>query len=442
MHVVWELIVTFIEVSMTAGFVLYVLQDHLKTGRSNTMLGAAVIVSMISILDTAFSNTISYLLPFDYTTLTGMVWLLIAYAAISYATEEPRDRVLFLLFLSMNVLLLSRSTTLLIYHVISPELLQGEYTWMDIAGYGIPNIFITSGCAYITSRYYQKLRFIHTSSNHLYLVPLFFYFLAAFQINLYPVDEYVFVLFMKVIVILCAFMTYSQMIQAVINAAKAVQEAEFHKQLSYQLNIENTRISELESHAEEIRHIRHDRRQHVQVLRGLLEHEDIQKALEYLADYEQSMAEAIKPSLCENFVADTLCRRYAALAEQSDIHLEITVAFPQNTGIAGSDIAIILGNLWENAITAALDCTDAKRFICLWIQTQKDKVLIRMQNGYVGEIHFEEDKFYSTKKGRIDREGVGIRSIRAVAEKYGGLAEFTYTDDTFTASVVLYISVE
>ena len=42
-HVVWELIVTFIEVSMTAGFVLYVLQDHLKTGRSNTMLGAAVI---------------------------------------------------------------------------------------------------------------------------------------------------------------------------------------------------------------------------------------------------------------------------------------------------------------------------------------------------------------------------------------------------------------
>ena len=148
-HVVWELIVTFIEVSMTAGFVLYVLQDHLKTGRSNTMLGAAVIVSMISILDTAFSNTISYLLPFDYTTLTGMVWLLIAYAAISYATEEPRDRVLFLLFLSMNVLLLSRSTTLLIYHVISPELLQGEYTWMDIAGYGIPNIFITSGCAYI-----------------------------------------------------------------------------------------------------------------------------------------------------------------------------------------------------------------------------------------------------------------------------------------------------
>ena len=105
------------------------------------------------------------------------------------------------------------------------------------------------------------------------------------------------------------------MIQAVINAAKAVQEAEFHKQLSYQLNIENTRISELESHAEEIRHIRHDRRQHVQVLRGLLEHEDIQKALEYLADYEQSMAEAIKPSLCENFVADTLCRRYAALAE-------------------------------------------------------------------------------------------------------------------------------
>ena len=63
----------------------------------------------------------------------------------------------------------------------------------------------------------------------------------------------------------------------------------------------------------------HDRRQHVQVLRGLLEKGEVKEALAYLKDYEGSMAEAIQPPLCENLVADTLCRRYEALAKQAGV---------------------------------------------------------------------------------------------------------------------------
>ena len=44
----------------------------------------------------------------------------------------------------------------------------------------------------------------------------------------------------------------------------------------------------------------------------------------------------------------------------------------------------------------------------------------------------------SGKPGRNNTEGVGINSVRAMAERYGGLADFTCTPDTFTASVLLY----
>ena len=57
------------------------------------------------------------------------------------------------------------------------------------------------------------------------------------------------------------------------------------------------------------------------------------------------MAEAIQPPLCENFVADTLCRRYEALAKQAGVEVSISALLPKEPGVAGSDLAVILGNL-------------------------------------------------------------------------------------------------
>ena len=111
---------------------------------------------------------------------------------------------------------------------------------------------------------------------------------------------------------------------------------------------------------------------------------------------------------------------------------------PKEPGIAGSDLAVILGNLWENAVTAALDAPEGRRLIRLRVQTEEVRVLIRMENSFSGPVYEENERFYSTKPGRNKAEGVGIASIRAVAERYGGIAGFTYTPDTFTSSVLLY----
>lgn len=49
------------------------------------------------------------------------------------------------------------------------------------------------------------------------------------------------------------------------------------------------------------------------------------------------------------------------------------------------------------------------------------------------EVYGHKTVLHTAKAG-----GVGILSIRAMAERYGGMADFTYTPDTFTASVLLY----
>lgn len=63
-----------------------------------------------------------------------------------------------------------------------------------------------------------------------------------------------------------------------------------------------------------------------------------------------------------------------------------------------------------------------------------------MENGYGGVVYQEGERFLSSKPGRNKAEGVGIASVRAMAKRYGGMADFTYTPDIFTASVLLYTS--
>lgn len=51
----------------------------------------------------------------------------------------------------------------------------------------------------------------------------------------------------------------------------------------------------------------------------------------------------------------------------------------------------------------------------------------------------ERDGVLATDKEDQGSHGIGLRSVRAVVDKYGGEMEVSYTDETF--SVTVYLSV-
>lgn len=440
--VISEYITCIIEAAMAMVFCLLVTRDRLQ----KQMRILAPTVAVLSVLGSAASMGLAAglaaLVPvsMDFSMLSLPFWLAAGFFLLRWATEEPPGGLLLVLLLSVQALHLCRSVTYLIYGLFFPAMTDGVYRWADIPGFGIPSVALTLLLAVFCRMLYQKLRGLGPKEYvRLWVIPLFFILLYLAQTNLYPLEqEYSLAYGLKILMNVCAFVTYSQTVWAVSSGAKAAREAETHAQLAHQLDLQRARAEDLESHAEEMRRIRHDRRQHIHVLQGLLEKGEVQEALHYLADYEGGVVEAIRPPLCENFVADTLCRRYEALAKQAGVEVSISVALPKEPGVAGSDLTVILGNLWENAVSAALDAGDGRRFIRLRVQTREEQVLIRMENGYGGMIYQEGERFLSGKPGRDRAEGVGIASIRAMAEKYGGMVDFTYTPDTFTASVLLY----
>lgn len=72
-------------------------------------------------------------------------------------------------------------------------------------------------------------------------------------------------------------------------------------------------------------------------------------------------------------MADTLCRRYETLAKQSGIDVTLSISLTAEPGVAGSDLAVIPGNLWENSLAAALDAAAPNRFIRLQVQTKSEQ---------------------------------------------------------------------
>lgn len=436
-----EYITCVIEAVMTMFFCLYILRDKLSRLPFLALYTAllAVVGSGISM---GMSVGLSILLPFpmDYGTVTLLPWFAVGFYCLRKVSREPGSGLMFILFLSVQVLHLCRSVTYFIYGVFFPALTDGPYRWADIPGFGIPSIILTSLLAVFCQRLYRTLRELNLKEFvRLWIIPLFFILLYLIQTNLYPEGNFTLANAFRIIINLCAFVTYSQMVSAIANASKAAHEADYHAQLSSQLELQQARVEDLESHAKELKRIRHDSRQHIQVLRGFLEKGEVRESLNYLNDYEGSMATAVQTPLCSNFVADTLCRRYETLAKQSDINVTISISLPEKPGIPGSNLAIILGNLWENAICAALDAKGEKRFIRLNIQTREDKLLIRMENGYSGAVCREGERFLSTKPGRNKSEGVGISSIRSVVQRYDGIAEFTCTGDVFVVSILMYM---
>lgn len=437
-----EYITCVIEAAMTMFFCLYVTRGLLQAPMRILAPVAALLAVAGSAASMALSAWLSACLPFsmDTSTVSLPLWFAVGYFSLRRATHERAGGLLFILLLSVQVLHLCRSTTYFFYGLFLPHMTDGSYCWADIPGFGIPSVVLTFLLAVFCRRLYQKLRGIDLRGYlRLWLIPLFFVILYILQTNIYPLGNFTLTNGFRLLIGLCAFVTYSQMVSAISHAAMAARETEIHTQLAHQLDLQRARVDDLESHAEEMKRIRHDRRQHVQVLRGLLEKGKVQEALTYLDDYEDSMAGAIQPPLCENFVADTLCRRYETLAKQSDIMVTMNISLPKEPGISGSDLAVILGNLWENAVAAALDAKETHRFIRLRIQTREEQILIRMENGYDGVICQEGERFLSSKPGRNRAEGVGIASIRSMARRYSGLTAFDYTPDTFTASVLLYL---
>ena len=200
------------------------------------------------------------------------------------------------------------------------------------------------------------------------------------------------------------------------------------------LSMQQQRYESLKAAIEEARQARHDLRHQLNQISALAETGDLDGLKAYLAKTAARIPD-LDMNFCENRAADSVVGYYCALAKREGIPFCAKLDLPQVLPVDEIDLCLVLSNLLENAFEASLRTAPARRRIELTAYLHGNSLaLIQVENTYDGVIREKDGVFLSSKR---KGDGVGLQSVRHIAEKSGGVSTVTYQDGLFCAKVML-----
>lgn len=208
---------------------------------------------------------------------------------------------------------------------------------------------------------------------------------------------------------------------------------------------ERTRLFEMQSHQyltlkdhmRQTARLRHDFRHSVRLLASLAEKGDIDSIRAHLAEYEISLTKNAPADYCANAALNALFGYYHEMAVLAGIRTDWHIELPEPLPFSELDMAALFGNLMENAIAGCRTVPEETRYFCLTTEIRHgNRLYIVSTNRFDGNVRKGRDGYRST---RHSGTGIGLASMIAAAEKYGGSAKVSNSDTEFYVDVVLKI---
>lgn len=181
---------------------------------------------------------------------------------------------------------------------------------------------------------------------------------------------------------------------------------------------------------------RHDLRHHLQYVASCIENGQGEHAQTYISDICREIEAHKHKRYCENETVNLIFSSFDGRASEEGITMKIHGALPAELPIAETDLCVLLSNALENAIHAcrsltAKTKTSAVIDVCFY--ERDDKFFLQLTNPYEGEIHFKKGIPVSGQPGH----GIGVQSICAIVEHYGGIYSFRTENKTFLLRLYL-----
>lgn len=215
-------------------------------------------------------------------------------------------------------------------------------------------------------------------------------------------------------------------------------------------------IVSMEEHAREldrvysgIRSMKHDMKNQLAVLNGLIHRQDNDKVLpEYLKQLNQTVGKLDFPFQTGSAVVDSLLsmKYHEACENIPGIQFEAEdLIFSEGNCIQSTDLCIILGNAIDNAIEACEKLEEKagqeKCFIRLYSIYRQNMLLLTIENSYTGELTVEQSNLFpSTTKPDSETHGIGMHNIKEAAERYKGGVSWKEEGNVFTLTVMLNLA--
>lgn len=205
------------------------------------------------------------------------------------------------------------------------------------------------------------------------------------------------------------------------------------------LNLQMTQavreIAVLREAHEKSRIYRHDLRHHMLYLLSCIENKQFGQAHTYIQEICSKFEATTVIAFCENEAANLIFSAFAERAKKHDIGISIKAVIPKDIPISESDWCVLLSNALENALHACQKLTKKglPGSINVSAFEKNEKLFLQITNSCEKNITFSHGIPVTDNPGH----GIGVRSICAIVEHYGGIYSFSAQNGLFTLHMAL-----
>lgn len=362
------------------------------------------------------------------------------YAAFYFLAIKKRiGKTLFTLLMLSNIANLMSVSAKCLEGFFFPELAVQSYRWSFSL-----MLFLVEAVLAVPIFLYMKKVFTpaveHEPSGfewrYLWLIPATFYLVwygafygvvarTALEIALRPKNT-VFVLLVNI----GAFLIYYVVSRLISEQSKTLELTERNHTLSMQAMQHDS----LKEKINEARRAKHDVRHHIALMQEYLAKGDLTSLENYLKEYGERLPDDTLVRFCENVVANAVLLYFAQQAKDNDIDFIVKADIPSSVPMSDTDISVLFGNLLENALDACKQEKSDDKKIIVRAKSENGSLCITVDNTFSGTLKFDSDGMPVSTKHK--EPGLGTRSIKSIAESYGGVCRFESADGMFYASVL------
>lgn len=297
------------------------------------------------------------------------------------------------------------------------------------------SLLLTGGCCLVAYRCFSYYEAVKKQYVFLVLIPVLMIFLMEEYFNsvVYNMQimyggtitaygnpyQMLVIQLLGMASLFCILFSYKKLLQSFrLSTELSLLEQEEHSLSRY--------VEEAKTHYEKTASFRHDIRNHILVVKKLIQNQKTEEAFKYIRDMDE-IAEGLSfPCSTNNPVVDILIGKKMGIAKSMGVDVFCSLILPYPSNLRDIDVCIILSNALDNALSACKDMeAGAEKFIRISGRMQGDFVYMEIENSFQGNGLFEK--------------GTGLSNVKAVTEKYNGAMSIKTQGQVFHLHVLLII---
>lgn len=182
----------------------------------------------------------------------------------------------------------------------------------------------------------------------------------------------------------------------------------------------------------EVKTMRHDIKQHLTVISGYLQDENISECKNYLREVLNETEKSSTPFHSGNAVLDYVI--HSKLDSLKDTRTMVIGHIGDFSDIKDTELACLIGNILDNAVEGVTDAPEKR--IELYFHVENNNRVILCKNT-VGHPVLKNNPGLQTTKPQKDDHGLGHKIIANIVAKYNGILDYSEEDGMFGVQVIL-----